>query len=260
MARSAVLGFYCICIKKKGNRLRYGQSFYDFNTGVMSFLSPHQVFAYEEDICQEPEDISLVFHPDFLGGFPLAASIKYHRFFSYAVNEALHLSTDEEEIIHAILRSIEKEYHANIDQFSQPIIIAQIELLLQYCDRFYNRQFITRKITNEGILIKLDRLLDEYLSGDRIIKMGLPTVQYLASTLSISVDYLTDLLRRLTGQTTQQVIHQKIMEKGKTLLSTTNRSVKEIAYDLGFEYPQSFNKLFKSKTNMSPLAYRSSFN
>lgn len=256
---ATVIGFYCICIKKNGNRLRYGQSYYDFNSGVMSFLSPHQVLEYEEKGPQNTGDISLVFHPDFLRGFPLAATMRNYNFFSYGVNEALHLSAEEEETVQAIFNNIEKEYHSAIDNNSQKIIITQIELLLQYADRFYNRQFIMRKIANDEILTRLEFLLADYIDGDKIHTIGLPTVQYLAKELAVSADYLSDALRSVTGQNTQQHIHNKLIEKAKILLSTTNLSVKEIAYELGFEYPQSFHKLFKNKTYLSPMKFRKSF-
>ncbi|SFW67096.1 AraC-type DNA-binding protein [Chitinophaga sancti] len=201
-----------------------------------------------------------MFHPDFLAGYPLAKTIKNYGFFSYEVNEALHLSEKEEEILENIFKNIENEYQSNIDQFSQDVIIAHIELILQYSNRFYNRQFITRKIANNEILVRLEKLLDDYFNDDEKLVAGLPTVQQIAEHLNISPNYLSDMLRSITGQTTQHHIHEKLIEKAKELLTTSNLSISEIAYRLGFEYPQSFNKLFKKKTDISPLEFRQSFN
>jgi AraC-like DNA-binding protein len=202
----------------------------------------------------------LLIHPDFLWNTPLAKNIKQYEFFDYSINEALFLSEKEESIINNTIQNIQQEYHSNIDKFSQQIIISHIETLLNYAERFYHRQFITRKITNHKILNRLEDLLTEYFNSDDLIKKGLPTVQQLAQTLNVSPKYLSSLLKVLTGQTAQQHIHEKLIEKAKEKLSTTDLSISEIAYDLGFEHSQSFSKLFKSKTNLSPLEFRQSFN
>jgi AraC-like DNA-binding protein len=202
----------------------------------------------------------LVIHPDFLWNYPLAKRIKEYGYFSYAVNEALHLSVKEEVTVTGILEGIEQEYRTAIDDFSQNVIVSQLELLLNYADRYYHRQFITRKVANHDILNRLEALLEEYISSGKGQEQGLPSVQYLSQELHVSSHYLTDLLRKLTGQNTQQHIHDKLIEKAKEKLTTTNLSVSEIAYELGFEHPQSFSKLFKSKTNLSPLAFKHSFN
>jgi AraC-like DNA-binding protein len=170
------------------------------------------------------------------------------------------MSEKEETIITGLMQQIQQEYHTNIDKFSQGIIISQIELLLNYCERFYQRQFITRKISNHEILSRLEQVLDEYFSNGELLSKGLPSVQYISDKLNISPNYLSSLLRSLTGQTTQHHIHEKLIEKAKEKLSTTTLSVSEIAYELGFEHPQSFSKLFKTKTNVSPLEFRQSFN
>lgn len=170
------------------------------------------------------------------------------------------MSEKEENIITGLMQQIRQEYHTNIDRFSQGIIISQIELLLNYCERFYQRQFITRKITNHETLSKLEQALDEYFENEELLSKGLPSVQYISDKLNISPNYLSSLLRTLTGQTTQHHIHEKLIGKAKEKLSTTNLSVSEIAYELGFEHPQSFSKLFKTKTNVSPLEFRQSFN
>jgi AraC-like DNA-binding protein len=202
----------------------------------------------------------LLIHPDFLWNTPLAKTIKQYEYFDYSVNEALFLSEKEEVTIINLIKNIQSEYHSNIDKFSQDVIIAQLELLLTYAERFYHRQFITRKITNHKIVNRLEDLLSAYFNSDDLLKKGLPSVQYVADSLNVSPNYLSSLLKVLTGQSTQQHIHEKLIGKAKEKLSTTDLTVSEIAYELGFEYPQSFSKLFRSKTHLSPLAFRDSFN
>ncbi len=260
---SLVFDFYSISLKRNCNsKFKYGQQEYDFNEGTMFFISPGQVFGIEVEkgSALKRSGWLLLVHPDFLWNTPLAKTIKQYEYFSYSVNEALHLSEKEEAMIIGIMRNVEQEYHSNIDKFSQDVIIAQLELLLTYAERFYQRQFITRKITNHRILNRLEDILTEYFNSDVLVKKGLPTVQYIAETLNVSPNYLSGLLKVLTGQSTQQHIHDKLIEKAKEKLSTTDLSVSEIAYELGFEYPQSFSKLFKTKTNLSPLEFRQSFN
>ncbi|MBC7935706.1 MAG: AraC family transcriptional regulator, partial [Rhizobacter sp.] len=181
-------------------------------------------------------------------------------FFYYSVNEALILSEKEEAMVDNIFKNIEQEYYLPIDQFSQDVMVAQLELLLTYSNRFYQRQFNTRKTPHSNLLSRMEIILSEYFNSDTIESEGLPTVTFLAEQLHLSSKYLSDTLRNLTGQSAQQHIHDKLIEKAKEILTTTNLSVSEIAYQLGFEYPQSFNKLFKSKTKLSPLAFRQSFN
>jgi len=258
-----VLDFYSISLKRHcTGKFRYGQQQYDFNEGTMFFMAPNQVFGIESRNGEAHKRTGwmLLIHPDFLWNTPLAKTIKKYEYFDYSVNEALFLSDKEETIINGIIQNIQNEYHSNIDKFSQEIIIAQLELLLTYSERFYHRQFITRKITNHKILGRLEEILTEYFSSDKIEKNGLPTVQYIAETLNVSPNYLSGLLKVLTGQSTQQHLHGKLIEKAKEKLSTTGLSVSEIAYELGFEHPQSFSKLFKTKTNLSPSEFRQSFN
>ena len=260
---SLVFDFYCIALKKNFPfKVKYGQQEYDFDEGVMSFMAPGQVFGVEPAPGQELEQSGwmLLIHPDFLWNTPLASTIKSYEYFGYSVHEALFLSQKEEVMITEIIRKIEQEYHANIDAFSQDIIIAQIELLLTYSQRFYHRQFITRKITNHRILDRLEALLTDYFNGDSLTREGLLTVQYVADALNISPNYLSGLLRVLTGRSTQQHIQDRLIEKAKEELSTTDLTVSEIAYRLGFEHPQSFSKLFKKKTSISPLEFKRSFN
>lgn len=259
--KSFVYNFYSVCTKKdfKG-KLKYGQNYYDFDEGIMTFFSPGQVIStvVDEDIALS--GIWLVIHPDFIQNYALAKSIKDYGFFSYAVNEALHLSDKEEALITDIMQNIYAEYCSVIDGFSQDVILSHIELLLNYSNRFYNRQFITRKNASNDLLSNLEKLLLDYFNGNKVQEFGLPTVLYISEQLNVSPNYLSDMLRSLTGQSTQQHIHDKLIEKAKEILTTTSLSVSEIAYQLGFEYPQSFSKLFKSKTNVSPLEFRSSFN
>ena len=259
--KSIINNFYSIALKRNFNgKLKYGQQQYDFDEGIMVFISPGQVITVELDEPLNHSGWLLLIHPDFLWNTPLAKTIRQYDFFGYSVAEALFLSQKEETTITNIMLTIEQEYQANIDRFSQSIILSQIETLLNYAERFYNRQFITRKISNHQILNRLEAVLAFYFSDDELTKKGLPTVGYIAQELNLSPVYLTGLLNVLTGKSTQQHIHDKLIEKAKEQLSTTDLSVSEIAYALGFEHPQSFSKLFKTKTALSPLAFRQSFN
>jgi len=259
---SLVFDFYTIALKRHFNaKIRYGQQEYDFDEGIMSFMAPGQVFRIEveKDATLQQTGWMLLIHPDFLWNTPLAKTIKQYEYFDYSVNEALFLSEKEEITIAGIMQSIQQEYHSNIDKFSQNIIIAQLELLLNYGERFYHRQFITRKITSHQMLARLEELLNAWFKSDDILKNGLPSVAHIAKTLNVSPNYLSSLLKVLTGQNTQQHIHNKLIEIAKEKLSTTALSVSEIAYELGFEHPQSFSKFFKTKTRLSPLEFRQSF-
>lgn len=261
--QSTVADYYSISVKRGlSGKMRYGQQEYDFDEGVMYFLAPRQVLQASpvSGLHKNPSGWILLIHPDFLWNTALARTIKLYEFFDYSVNEALFLSEKEEIILNNIIGNIRQEYHSNIDKFSQDIIISQIQTLLNYAERFYQRQFITRKIANHRILDSLEELLASYFNSDDIATKGLPTVQRVAETLNVSAGYLSSLLKVLTGQSTQQHIHDKLIEKAKEKLSTTDLSISEIAYKLGFEHPQSFSKLFKAKTNFSPLEFRQSFN
>jgi AraC-like DNA-binding protein len=254
-----LFNFYKISFKKNlSGKIRYGQGYYDFDEGGLVFTAPNQVLATTDDT--EYQGYTLLIHPDFIRNYPLGKNIKNFGFFSYSANEALHLSDKEKAVIMNIYRNIDDELQSSIDDFSQDVIISQIELILNYSNRFYKRQFITRKAVSNDLLEKLDNLLNDYFNSESALMKGLPTVQYLAEQLTVSPRYLSDMLRSLTGQNAQQHIHDKLIEKAKEILSTGNLSVAEIAYQLGFEHPQSFNKLFKRKTNLSPLEFRQSFN
>jgi len=260
---SYIFDFYSIALKRNFDskvKYKYGQQSYDFDEGIMFFISPNQVFSVETDGEYKLSGWMLLVHPDFFSHSTMAKTIKQFDYFSYSTNEALHLSDKEETIIITIFKSIQQEYHSNIDKFSQQLIITQIELLLNYSNRFYDRQFITRQTNNNQILIRLEQLLIDHFDNNKIIDNGLPTVQFVANALHMTPNYLSALLKQLTGESTQHHIQNKLIEKAKEKLATTDLSVSEIAYQLGFEYPQSFSKIFKSKTNLSPVEFRQSLN
>ncbi|TLV01436.1 helix-turn-helix domain-containing protein [Dyadobacter luticola] len=260
-----MLQFYCVSLKKGIiGKVRYGQQNYDFDKGLMTFVAAGQVQSLEapEDMILDPDFGSgqaLLFHQDFLYTHPLATSVRNLGFFSYTVNEALHLSEKEEQNVAAIFQKISEEL-VHIDRHTQEIVLSQIDLLLNYSTRFYERQFLTRKAVNHDLLTKMENVLASYFDHLAPEKNELPTVEYLADQLNLSPHYLSDMLRSLTGLSAQQHIHEKLIEKAKHYLATTNLSVAEIAYQLGFEYAQSFNKLFKKKMHVSPLEFRRSFN
>lgn len=259
--QSIIYNFYAVFLKKNfDGKIKYGQQYYDFDNGTMTFYAPKQRVTIENYTPTKLEGWMLVFHPDFLQGYPLAKKIKEYGFFSYAANEALHLSENEEGVISGIMQNLLQEIEAIIDNFTQDVVISHIDLLLNYSNRFYNRQFITRKKVSNDLIIKFEDLLSDYLLNKNSSIEGLPSAQYFADQLFVSVNYLNDMLKSLTGQTTQQHIHNSLIDKAKELLSTTNLSVSEIAFQLGFEFPQSFNKLFKNKTNFTPLEFRNTFN
>lgn len=261
---SLIYDFYSISMKRVNSaKFKYGQQASDFDEGVLFFISPGQVFGMEIEkggVIHRPEGWMILIYPDFLWNTPLAKTIRQYEFFNYSVYEALYLSDKEETMLTTIAQNIEQEYHANIDRFSGSVIIAQLELLLTYSERFYQRQFITRKVASHEILTKLEDLLSGYFNNGALAQKGLPSVTYIAENLNISPGYLSGLLKSLTGQNTQQHLHNKLIELAKEKLSTTNLSVSEIAYELGFEHLQSFSKLFKTKTSLSPLEFRHSFN
>jgi AraC family transcriptional activator of pobA len=259
-----VLNFYKISYKTSpSGRLKYGQHYYDFDEGGLLFASPGQIVGSTGDDSNHPGECSLytlLIHPDFLWNSSLAKKVKQYGFFSYSANEALHPSENEKEVVISIFKMIEAELNSRIDDFSQNVVISQIELLLNYADRFYKRQFITRKAVNSDLLQKLDDLLESYFVNGISLSQGLPTVGYLAEHLNLTPTYLSDMLRSLTGQNAKQHIQGKLTEKAKEILSTTNLSASEIAYQLGFEHPQSFTKFFKNMTSQSPIEFRARFN
>ncbi|MGF7214216.1 AraC-like DNA-binding protein [Spirosoma lacussanchae] len=258
---AVLFDLYVVSLKRGCDKLMYGQQKYDFDEGLMAFLAPGQILRGEENgVPHQLEGWMLFIHPDFLWNTALSRKMKQYDFFGYSTHEALFLSDKEETIINGIIDTIRQEYQANMDKFSQDVMIAHLDVLFTYAQRFYERQFITRKITNSKLLERVDDMLTNYFRGDDLLEKGLPTVQQIAETLHVSTKYLSSLLKQLTGQTTQQLIHEKLIERAKERLSTTELSVSEIAYELGFEHSQSFSKLFKAKTNQSPLSFRASFN
>lgn len=264
MPSSRAFGFYSIALKRHcGGNFKYGQHQYAVEGGVMYFMAPGQVIGPLTTNETKPSPMSgwaVYIHPDFLWNTPLAKAIKRYEYFDYSVNEALYLTEKEESIIIGMMQNIQTEYFANTDKFSQDIIISMIEVLLNYADRFYHRQFLTRKIENHQILDRLEDILAAYFDSDNLLTMGLPSVQYIAEKLNVSPNYLSGLLKVLTGRNTQQHIQDKMIEKAKERISTTELSVSEISYELGFDHPQSFSRLFKAKTGLSPLAFRQAFN
>jgi len=255
--------FYSIGLKRNVNaRFNYGQQQYDFDSGVLCFISPEQFLKLEinTEAQANPTGWLLLIHPDFLWNSSLAGKIQSYDFFRYAVNEALFMSEKEEHTIVEILQNIEKEYQSNIDKFSQDLIVKQLERLLIYAERYYERQFITRKKSNHELVTRFEHLLSTSFKQEQLSVKGIPTVTILASQLNVSANYLGSVLRICTQQNTQQHIQNKIIEYAKMRLSTTSISISEIAYELGFEHPQSFSKLFKNKTNQSPMHFRASFN
>jgi AraC family transcriptional activator of pobA len=257
--KAIVPNFYKISFKKNTTgKIKYGQGYYDFDEGGLTFISPNQVIACVDDE-QDLSGYTLLIHPDFLRGYPLDHKIKTYGFFSYGTNEALFLSDKERKVLFSVFENINEELNNAIDDFSQDLVISYIEVLLNYSNRFYMRQFITRKQVNSDTLSKMEILLNDYFEKEDALNLGLPTVEYMASQLNISPRYLSDMLRSLTGQNAQQHIHAKLIEKAKEYLTATNLSVAEIAYKLGFEQPQSFNKLFKNKTNQTPVQFKHEF-
>jgi len=260
IAKGMIFNFYKISYKKNfSGKIKYGQSYYDFDEGGLSFVSPNQVIAAAEEDGNY-DGYTLLIHPDFIRNFPLGKKIKDYGFFSYSVAEALFLSEIEKEVVINLFNNIATELNSAIDLFSQEVVVSQLELLLSYSKRFYNRQFITRKSASNDLLSRAEQLLDSYFDASKALSKGLPSVQDIADELNVSSHYLSDMLRSLTGQNTQQHIHTKLIEKAKELLSSSDLSVAEIAYQLGFEHPQSFNRLFKSKTKSSPLDFKQSLN
>jgi AraC-like DNA-binding protein len=255
-----VLNFYKISFKSgfKG-QVKYGQGYYDFEEGGLAFLAPNQIVVMSDEKSGGYEGYSLFFHPDLIRNYQLGNNIHKYGFFSYAVSEALFLSDKEKKVISSLFDTIGNELDNNIDHFSQDVLVSQIELLLNYSNRYYNRQFTTRKVVYNDLIGKIDAYLSERFSAKQSLLTGLPSVQEVADYLKVSPKYLTDMLKSLTGQSAQQHIHDRLIEKAKNVLSNTGLTIAEIAYELGFEHPQSFNKLFRQKTNMSPLEFRNSF-
>lgn len=255
-----VTDFYIISLKNPAPKsLQYGRQYYDFEEGTMMFVSPNQVFSiseFDESDKIQYEGWGLYFHPDLINGTSLQQKINDFTFFSYSVSEALHLSEDEKKTLTSLVIAIEKEYQTNIDKYSKDLIVTAIEQLLNYSQRFYGRQFLTRQKLNTDLVSKFEHLLKSYFKTNMSTEKGLPNIDYFSSLLNLSSGYLTDLLKKETGKTTKELIQIEVLEIAKTKLLNSNDTVNEIAYSLGFEYPQYFNRLFKSKLGMTPLEYR----
>jgi AraC-like DNA-binding protein len=248
-------GFYTISCKKFDGLLHYGKSLYDFREGSLMFTSPGQVIGAGPDV-EVAEGWALFFHPDLLHGTSLGKKMHEYSFFHYEVNEALHISEEEAAVIKDCVNMIAREYLQPIDKHTQDVIVSNIELLLNYCSRYYDRQFYTRAKVNADVVQRFEALLKDYFNQEGLIEMGLPSVTYFASQLNLSANYLSDLLQKFTGKSTLEHIHLELVEKAKALLWGTERSISEIAYELGFEHPSHFTKIFKAKTGKSPREYR----
>jgi AraC-like DNA-binding protein len=251
--------FYTIMFKNYcANKLRYGRQLFDFQEGSLICIAPKQVLTLdnETEIKEDRMGWGLFFHPDLLRGTSLGSKMHEYTFFSYETAEALHLSDKEKQTLYDCVQKIETELQENIDHHSQNLIVTNIELLLNYCLRYYGRQFITRKNTNSTIVTQVEQLLNTYFRSDKLKEMGLPSVKYLADAVHLSASYLSDLLKKETGRNAQDHIHYFLIEEAKNILLNTDHTVSEVAYSLGFEYPQYFSKLFKQKTGQSPVEYR----
>jgi len=250
-------GFYAVFLKGVCGEIKYGHSRYDYQDGTMLFVAPGQVMGAADDgEFFQPTGYLLMFHPDLLHGTPLGKMIKEYTFFSYESNEALHLSEKERSIILNSFDQIRSELAHPIDKHSKPLLVDNIKLLLDYCTRFYDRQFISRETVNKDVLVRLENLLNDYFTSDKPEKTGVPTVQYCADELNLSANYLSDLIRKETGSTALKLIHARLMEEAKYIISTTDRNVSEIAYALGFQYPQHFTRFFKQNVGCTPNEYR----
>jgi len=249
--------FYTVFLKKiHCGDLRYGLGNYDYEEGTLIFLAPGQVIGESKDEYYQPQGIALVFHPDLITGTSLGKNIGNYHFFSYAVNEALHLSEQERRIIQDCFDKIEYELKHAIDKHSKQLIVSNIELFLNYCTRFYDRQFITRENVNKGVLERFEELLNGYFSSDKPQNIGLPSVSWCADELHLSTNYFGDLIKKETGVSAQEYIQSKVINVAKERIFDNSKSISEIAYNLGFKYPQHFTRLFKQKTGVTPVEYR----
>jgi AraC-like DNA-binding protein len=254
-----MLGFYAIVIKEtRCGDIRYGNQYYDYNEGTMVFIGPNQIIKHEpEGEIHQPYGKALIFHSDLIKGTNLGKHIHEYTFFSYASYEALHLSNKEREKILACFDNIENEIIQNIDRHSKKLILSNLELLLNYCTRFYDRQFITRENIGQGIIEQFEQRLNEYLRHEKLQEIGLPTVSFFADTLNLSPNYFGDLIKKETGKSAIEYIHLKLLEYAKEKIMDKTKSISEISYQLGFKYPQHFTRLFKQKVGISPNEFRS---
>ncbi|HEY3405010.1 MAG TPA: helix-turn-helix transcriptional regulator [Ohtaekwangia sp.] len=254
-------GFYVVFLKEiKCGDLKYGISNYDYEEGTLVFLAPGQVIGSAGDEFYQPQGLALVFHADFIHGTSLGRHISDYTFFSYTTKEALHLSEREMQIILDCFSKIRYELEHAVDKHSKTLIASNIELFLNYCVRFYDRQFITRDNTNKGILERFESLLNDFFASDKPQEVGLPSVAYCANELNLSANYFGDLIKKEMGKSANEYIHLKLIDAAKARIFDANKSVSEIAYELGFKYPQHFTRVFKQHTGVTPQEYRSSMN
>jgi len=251
---------YSISLKKivKG-KLNYGRTKFDFTNGALIFLAPRQVLQWDSSVVFEQKGFSINFHEDFLKGTELAQQIKKYGFFSYSVNEALHLSPKEERQIESIVEHIEIEYQNNQDEFSKDIIISQLSTLFKYANRFYERQFLNRKELSNNLLEQFNKQLGNYFESGQLQEKGIPSIEQIADKMSVSQRYLSDTLKKETGKTTTEHLQLYLIDEAKNILLKPNKSISEVAYQLGFEYPQYFSRLFKKKEGLSPSEYREKY-
>lgn len=251
-------GMYCVFLKEvKCGDIKYGCNYYDYEEGTLVFVAPGQVLEFETNgEVYQPKGYGLVFHPDLLHGTSLGKNINDYSFFGYQSHEALHLSAQEKKVILDCLAKIEYELEHAVDKHSKKLIVSNIELFLNYCTRYYDRQFITRDKANKGVLEKFEELLSSYFALNKAQDLGLPTVHYCASELHLSPNYFGDLIKKETGKTAQDYIQQKLIDIAKNKVFEPGKSINEIAFELGFKYPQHFTRLFKQKVGVSPSEYR----
>ncbi len=253
---SFVCGFYSVNFKKNCH-FHYGRQYFDHQEGTLLCTAPEQIITFNrERDSGNAEGWGLFFHPELIRNTALGKKINEYTFFSYAENEALHLSEDEKQTLLSLVKQMEKEYFTNIDHYSHDLIISNIELLLNYCKRFYGRQFITRTNQNKDAISRFEEFITDYFNSKKQQENGIPTVKYCAEMMNLSPNYFSDLLKSETGKTAQEHIHYHLLEKARTLLLSSDKTVNEIAFELGFEYPQNFSKLFKRKTGITPTEFR----
>jgi AraC-like DNA-binding protein len=255
----AHFGFYCVFLKEAiCGDMKYGSNYYDYQEGTLVFIGPGQVVGIGNTPgSPPPKGWALLFHPDLIRGTALGRNIKDYTFFSYETYEALHLSERERQLIVESLNKIDYELHQSIDKHSKKLIANNIELLLNYCMRFYDRQFITRSLVNKDILVRFENLLESYLNSELTKTAGLPTVKYCADQLHLSPNYFGDLIKKETGKSAQEYIQLKLVDIAKERIFDTSKSISEIAYELGFKHPQHFSRMFKNETGQTPNEYRS---
>lgn len=250
-------GYYAVFLKA-GNcgALKYGRNSYDYDEGTLVFVAPGQVIEVNNEENYQPSGLTLLFHPDLIKGTSLGKEINKYSFFSYSFHEALHLSLKEQQIVTDVFKKLEYEMNQSIDKHSKNIITSNIEVLLNYCIRFYDRQFITRESLNTDVLSKFENLLNDYFNTRKAQDLGLPLVSYFAERMHLSPNYFGDLIKKETGKSAQEHIQLKLINTAKERIFDTDKSIGQVAFELGFKYPQHFNRMFKKSTGLTPVEYR----